>query len=216
MNHQLNPDMARQGAGLSGRIDAKGKYKGVIKHAKISTSYAGSEWVELLFKSDGGQEARISICIRSKDGEQTFGTKKLHAVMACCKVRSLTESEQLVREYDFDLKTTVEVMRPAFAELKDKKIGFVLYRHDQTSKKGKDFFAMELAAPFDYETEQTAVEVLDQRPATSLPGIVQSIKDKDSRDSNMFSAPTMAESGASPFLSSDPEPCNNFDDDIPF
>ena len=212
MNLNLNPESARAGSGGSNRIDSKGKYKGVINHAKYHTVPTGSQWVEFSFTSDAGQEARIGICIVSKDGNETYGMKKLQAVMACCNIRELTTRPALIKEYDYDLKAMIDVNRDVFNELSGAKIGLALFRDDKTSKKGKDFFSMELEAPFNYQSEQTAQEILDKMPAQSLEKIVQRLKDKDSRRQNQ----TNQQSYTTSDFNSAAQACGSFDDDIPF
>lgn len=179
---KLNTESARQVQGLSGRIDEKGKYKGVIEYAKIYTIPTGSKWVEFSFKDDGGQGCKLSTCVESKEGKETYGMKIVHAVMACCSVRETTIVNKTVKEWDFDVKAMMEVSVEVLSELTDRKVGFALFRVDKTSLKGRDYFQMEIAAPFDYETEQTSGEKLDSLPAKLLTKLVISLRDKDQRE----------------------------------
>jgi hypothetical protein len=137
--------------------------------------------------------------------------KVVHAVMACCSVRELTPSMMTVKEWDFDAKAMADFSVEVLTELSGRKIGFALFRVDKTSNKGKDYFQMEIAAPFDYESEQTSGEKLDSLPAKLLTKVVTSLKDKDKRQKNELSGGSMDQNqGFQP-------PPNNFDDDkIPF
>lgn len=185
MSFTLDTQAAKAGSGGSGRIDTTGKYKGKIKFAKTWKTDNGANMVVIKFESDEGQSADLRICTHSGDAkgnEPTYGYKQIQAIMACLKVRSLTEVEQVIEDYDHESKEVKPMKRMVFKEMTGAKIGLALYRHDQTnSQNGNDFFAMDIAAPFNYESEQTAKEVLDQKPAEQLSKIVLSMKDKDSR-----------------------------------
>lgn len=207
---KLNTESARQVQGQSGRIDQKGKYKGVIEYAKIYAIPTGSQWVEFVFKDDNGQNCRLSVCVKSKEGKETYGMKVVHAVMACCSVRELSKSSMMVKEWDFDSGAMADIQAEVLTELTGRKIGFALFRVDSTSKNGKDYFEMEIAAPFDYESEQTSGEKLDSLPAKLLTKVVTSLKDKDKRQKNELSGGSMAQNQGF-----QPQP-DDFDDDIPF
>lgn len=205
----LDSDSAKAGSGGSSRIDSFGKFKGTIKHCKQYTTESNAKFVEIYFSSDGGQETKIRICTHSKVGEPTYGFKQLQAVMACCKVRTLTPIEAVIDDYDYDQNKVVPIKRTIYKELSGKQIGLALYRHDQTNdKSGKDFYSMEIAAPFHYDTEQVAAEVLDSSPAALLEKIVAGLRNKDSRQSG-------GHQKSHDFYQS-AQPSDNFDDDIPF
>lgn len=196
---KLNAESARQVQGQSGRIDEKGKYKGVIEYAKIYTIPTGSKWVEFSFKDDSGQNCKLSTCVESKEGKETYGMKIVHAVMACCSVRELSVSQKTVKEWDFDTNCMAEVIVDVLTELTGRKVGFALFRMDKTSNNGTDYFQMEIAAPFDYETEQTSGEKLDSLPAKLLTKVVLSLKDKDKREKPAFDHGEQQGGGQDPF-----------------
>lgn len=203
----LDPQAAKAGSGGSSRIDTTGKYKGKIKFAKYWEGDSGAKFVTISFEADTGQQCRLQICThsgRDKGGQPTYGYKQVQAIMACMKVRALTRVEQVVNDYNQDTKQVEPVKRTVFKEMTGAKIGFALYRHDQTGQNG-DYFTMEIAAPFNYDSEQTAQEVLDQKPAETLGKIVNSLKDKDSR----------AKSAGSSYSYQQPS-SSDIDDDIPF
>lgn len=180
----LNKDEAMAGSGGSARIDSTGKYKGTITFAKIYTVDSGAEFVQLAFETDAGQTARLSLCTKGKDtekGKATFGTKRLQAIMTCAEVKELRAVEKEVEDYDYELGKVAKVNRHIFPDLIGKRIGFLLVRHDKTSNGGKDFFEMEIEAPFNYDTEQTALEVWEKKQPEALPKILANMKDKDSR-----------------------------------
>lgn len=191
-NVSLNRNDAIAGSGGSARIDALGKYKGTITLAKVYEVKSGAVFVQINFESDNGQTARLSMCTKSKEGKDTFGFKQLQAIMACVKVKGLTAVEKEIEDYDFEQGKMAKVMRHVYPELMGKKIGFILYRHDQ-AKDGKDFFTMEISAPFQYDTELTASEIMDQKVnPEQLPKVLANTKNKTtaakSHDSDPYSA----------------------------
>lgn len=185
MNISLNPNLAKAGSGGSSRIDSKGKYIGTIEWARVYSIPSGSTWVEFKFKSLLDQEAKVALCITNKDGDETYGYKKLQALMACCKIRNLTEAKMTINIWNFDSGQMEDTEQVVYKELCGANVGLLLYRHDKTSKGGKDFFQMEIEAPFAPDTEQTAAEVLDQLPAKQLEKMVQALRDRDERKSGM-------------------------------
>lgn len=185
MTINLDPQAARAGSAPSSRIDSKGKYKGTIVHAKKYQLSTGSTWVEIYFKADTEQEAKLKLCIISKTGDFIPGYKKLQAIMACCKLRTLTETQATIKDYNRETKQLEDMQATVFQELAGQKIGFALYREDGTNRNtGNDFFNMEIAAPFTYENEQTAQEFLDQQPPKQLENIISGLRDVDKRQQN--------------------------------
>ena len=213
-NVSLNKNDAIAGSGGSARIDELGKYKGVITLAKVYEVKSKAVFVQINFESDSGQTARLSMCTQSKEGKPTFGAKQLQAIMACVKVKSLNAVEKEIEDYDFEQGKIAKVTRHVFPELMGKKIGFILYRHDQVSSEGKDFFTMEIAAPFQYDTELTASEIMDQKVnPEQLPKVLASTRNKStaakSHDSDTYSAYATVTAMQQPAGS-------DFNDDIPF
>lgn len=212
---KLNKDEALAGSGGSARIDSTGKYKGKITFAKIYTTDSGAEFVQLAFESDSGQTARLTLCTRGKDtekGKATFGTKRLQAIMTCTQIKDLKAVEKEVEDYDYEQGKVAKVMRHVFPEMFGKKVGFALVRHDKTSSNGKDFFEMEIEAPFNYDTEQTALEVWEKKPAETLGKIVANLKDKDSRKQSYSSGGDLYSAYAASAAMQAPD----FENDAPF
>jgi len=204
----LNKNDAIQGSGNGGRIDTTGKYKGKVELAHVYQTDSGAEFVQINFESDHGQKCRFSICTKGRDGKETFGSKRLQAMMACMKLKSLSAVPKVVKDYDYNAGGIADVTRNVLQEMMGRKIGFALAKVYKTNEKsGKDFYEMEIVAPFEYETEQTAQEVLEGKPAEGLTRIVTSLKDKDQRKTPIYAGAT-----------GEPGPIANkdFEDDIPF
>ena len=150
----LNAAEAKAGSGGSSRIDTTGKYKGKIKFAKYWESDGGAKFTTINFEEDSGQTTSIRICTHSKAGDPTYGYKQVQAIMACLKVRNLTPEKHMVDDYDFDASQVQSMERTIFNEMTGAKIGFALYRHDQTNNNSKDIFTMDIAAPFNYGSDR--------------------------------------------------------------
>lgn len=211
-NVSLNKNDAIAGSGGSARIDELGKYKGTITLAKVYEVKSKAVFVQINFETDTGQTARLSMCTQSKEGKPTFGAKQLQAIMACVKVKNLTAVERQIEDYDFEQGKMATVNRHVYPELTGRKIGFILYRHDQVSREGKDFFTMEIAAPFQYDTELTASEIMDQKVnPEQLPKVLANTKNKV----------TAAKHDVDPYSSYAAsshmqQPADGFSDQIPF
>ena len=177
----LDTKAAKAGSGGSSRIDTTAKYKGTIKFAKYFQSQTNSKFVTIMFRSDDGQEARIQICTHGKAGQTTYGYKQIQAIMACLKTKTLTLGDETHDDYNHEAKEVQPTKLQVFKEMTGAKIGLALYRHDQTGTNG-DYYSMEIAAPFNYESEMTASEILDRKTTPEQLGkIVINMKDKDSR-----------------------------------
>jgi hypothetical protein len=207
----LDSKLAKEGSGGSTRISAKGKFKGVIEHMKVYQTDSSSTFINFTFKADNGQDCRFSICIFGKDGKPTFGFKQLQAMMACCKIRSLTPTKVIMDDYNLDTKQVEKMERDVYKEFSGAKIGFALYRHDRPkySDPSKMEFVMEISAPFNYDSEQTAQEVLDSKPPASLEKIIQNLTDKETKS-------TAQSAGGYSGYESMPEANGSMEDDIPF
>ena len=202
----LNSADAKQASGGAGKIDDLGKYVGKIKFAKFYKTDSGANFVSINFVSDAGAYANIVICTHGKNGQPTFGSNQIQAIMACLKLRTITPIDQVVDDYDHDAGKVQPCERTVYKEMTGASLGLAMYREDSTYN-GKDKSVMCIAAPFNFDTEQTAAEVLDNKPAEQLEKVVQSLKNIDKR------AATQSAGGY------DSMPPNNdpgFDQDIPF
>lgn len=179
----LDSKIAKEGSGGSTRISAKGKYKGFIEHMKVYQTDSGSTFINFTFKADTGQDCRFNICIFGKDGQPTYGYKQLQAMMACCKIRSLTPAKVTMDDYNVETKQVEKMERDVYKEFSGAKIGFALYRHDRPkySDPSKMEFVMEISAPFNFDSEQTAQELLDSKPPATLEKIIQNLNDKETK-----------------------------------
>lgn len=179
-NFALNQDAAREANSGGKQIRATGKYKGTIT-AFYDKSDKGAESVNLMFESDQGQTCGpLSIYTHNKDGKELPGFKLVNAIMVCVRTRSLTTAPGNVELYDFDTNSVQTKQKDVYQELSGKKIGLVLQQEEMTDKdghlkldnQGNPKYRMTVSAPFDYQSELMAVEILDKKATPEQLGKV--------------------------------------------
>lgn len=176
----LNQDAAREANSGGKQIRITGKYKGSII-AFYDKSDGGAESVNLMFESDQGQTCGpLSIYTHNKDGKELPGFKLVNALMVCVRTRTLTTKLGNVELYDFDSGSVQTKQKEIYQELSGKKIGLVLQQEEMTDKagnlkldnQGNPKYRMTVAAPFDYQSELMAVEILDKKATPEQLGKV--------------------------------------------
>ncbi len=211
--YDLNTQDARQADQKGGRIEQTGRYTGTIVVAESVTSQKGTRGVDIHFKADDGQTSVIQIWTIGADQKPLHGMKTISAIMACSKVRKLSEELSRVEKYDFDAGERVVMAATVLPELTGKRIGFLLQKEWYTSQKdGSDRYKMNCYAPFEAATGCTATEVLDQKPAAMLDKMAATLKDRDSRQKQTT---TRTNGGVPPIAPIDAY-SDAFDDDLPF
>ncbi len=222
-SYTLNPDQAIAGS-ASGfqRITQSGAYTGVFTKVKRITAGTGAEGIEFTFKASNGQEANyLNIFTHNRSGEEIYGHAQLNALMACLKQRQIEPQVIQINEYNHAAGQDEMVQITAYPQLMNSPVGVVLQREEYLKKDGSVGEAMNLHAFFDPTTRQTGAEVIQQKPATAIDGVISSLKDKTlpSRPgtgrANVHPASTAAEQE----VMSQGQPSQalkDFDDDIPF
>lgn len=179
-NFALNQDAAREANSVGKQIRMTGKYKGTIT-AFYDKSDKGAESVNLMFESDQGQTCGpLSIYTHNRDGRELPGFKLVNAIMVCVRTRSLTTTLGNVDLYDFDTNSVQTKKKEVYQELSGKKIGLVLQQEEMTDKEGNlkldnsgnPKYRMTVSAPFDYQSELMAVEILDKKATPEQLGKV--------------------------------------------
>lgn len=175
----LNADAAREANSGGKQIRQTGKYKGKIKAAFYDTSDKGAESVNIMFESDQGQTCGpLSIYTHNRDGKELPGFKLVNAIMVCVRARQLTAKTGPVDLYDFDTNSVQTKQKDLYVELTGKDIGLVLQQEEMTDANGNlkldnnglPKFRMVIAAPFDYQSELMAGEILDKKAAPEQLG----------------------------------------------
>lgn len=209
MQFNLDPNAAREGSDrASNRINATGAYTGKIIQAYVHKgNETQSEGLKIDFESDEGQTVSgLYICYKNKEGQDNkIGINQINALMACLKLRQVNQAQGTISTWDYDQNK--EVSKPAivFTEFIGQPVGLFLQKELSTYD-GTDREKMVFFAPFNAETRQTSIEILDNKPAETIQKMIEQVGDKDKRQSVSRSAQNnMQDPYADPF-----------NDDIPY
>lgn len=172
--YTLNPEAAAK-AGTSSFISETGAYKGRIKVAFCVKSSSGTDGVEIMFEDDQKRTADYLQVWTRKGDKALMGDQIIHAIMACCELRTLTTEEQNVTRNNETAKV------PVLKELTGKRIGLLLEREPYQKKDGTIGHSMVIVLPFEADTGRTAKEKLAKGNAEALPGLVANLKDRPMR-----------------------------------
>lgn len=164
-NYALDPNAAREANTGGKRIQETGKYIGNIVAGFYECNQNGTESLNIMFRSDQGQEAGpLTIYTHNGAGEALAGYKLVNAIMTCCKVKSLTPRALPVQLYDHDQQAVVTKTKECYTELMGKRIGFVLQQEEYEKQRSEGTGTrMVIFAPFEAESERMAAEVLDKK-----------------------------------------------------
>ena len=215
-NYSLNADLAVAGStGGFQRITQSGPYIGIFSKAKYIMAATGAEGLEFTFKADDGAEANfLRLYTHNSTGEETYGYSQLNALMAVLKHREITPQAMQVMEYDHSTGKEVSVQIDAYPQLMNQPIGVVLQRREYRKNDGSVGEAMDLIAFFHPETRQTGGELLQQKPASTIDGVISSVKDKTLPATGNPPVTRTARPAGMPATAV--EAMQSFDDDIPF
>ena len=202
--YNLNPDLARQGSGNGGgRITETGFYKGQLTKVR-KADFGEASGLSITFVSDNNQKADFNLRL---EGPHAYDEPKLHALLACLKVRENKGVQGTVEEYDYNEKKEVKLQAEIFPAMMNKPIGLAFQRREYISKSdGQVKSAINLFAPFTHDTEKLADELLDGSDAFGLEQMKKYLKDK-----TVNKPATQADVYKQPEYTND-----GFDDDIPF
>jgi len=160
-NFELDTKAAMDSNNGGKRIKDPGVYTGKIVCAWYEANANGTEIVQIVFKSDSGQEAGpLALYTHKSNGEVLSGYNTLNAILTCTKLRGITTKPKEVELYDFDTKSTIHKMKDVYVELTDKPIGFV-FRAEEYETRNRDIKErLVIVAPFCPKTKLMADEIL--------------------------------------------------------
>ncbi len=210
-NYTIDANAARAADQLNSRINETGKYIGVITRAEEVTSKQGTKGVEISFRSDDGQTADyLTMWTSSASNPQLYGFKQLMAIMACCKVRTITATPGQVEKYDRDSGSMAKMAATIYPELTGKRIGLLLQVEEYQKRDGSIGEKMGLAGAFEADTKYTASEIMDKAiKPEKLARMVASLKDRRLSASTTTHAAPASAAPHGGFAS-------DLDEDIPF
>ena len=209
---KLSAKSAKKGDYIGGQsITKTGGYDGKFISVKKIIASTGTIGVEFSFKSENdGTAGFLSIYIQKKDGTLLPDYDTLNAIMACMKVKSITEKQMDIEEYSKTKEKMIKVNRPCYPELMGKPIGMVLQREEYYRTDNSIGATMGIYAAYNVESRQTAIEILDQKKPERLEKILDVVKDKKVAKKT---TPKTANAGDLPDGDFDDDA---YDDDIPF
>lgn len=202
--YQLDPKAAREAEQFGKYLIDTGKYTGRFTRAeKLISAQKNSHGIGFTFETDDGKQCRFDVWTMSAAGEKFLGWQLVNAIMACLRVRALSEQAAQIDRYDWESKQTVKAQGTVFPELMGRPIGLVLVKTEYEKFKdghpsGETAWKLEPLLPFDAAGEFTAAEILDQKTRPErLPQVVASLADRPLRKRPAPSAATQGHSAAS-------------------
>jgi len=164
MSYTLDATQAKAADSLGSSIRETGKYIGTITRAEAITSTKGTKGLGLSFKAaDGATADYLDLWTHNKDGEDLSSLKTVNAILACLKLRGITEGAIAFEKWNKDKKARETVQGKGYPDLMGKRIGFLLRKELETDDKGEDRDRLAIYAVFQADTELTASEVLGQQ-----------------------------------------------------
>lgn len=175
--YKLDATEARKADNAGGMITEIGKYVGTFTQAVDITARTGTKGVDLTFKSNDGQKAKLSIYTVKANGEKIMGFQVLMAVMACLGLRDIKTADGIATKWDNDARQEVQEPATMFPELANKPIGLLLETEDYEKTGGGVGTKMILKGVFQASTELTASEILDKKTKPEqLTRLVQTLR----------------------------------------
>lgn len=183
--YKLDPTAAREAENFNSYLSETGKYKGKFTRAeKLVSANKGTHGIGFTFEADNKQSTRFDIWTMDASGKHLSGFKAINAIMACMKLRELTEGRGEVDRYDYDTQQRFKDQADLFPNLMGQPIGLVLRKTEYEKmrdgqKTGETGWRLELVAPFEAATEFTAAEILDKATQPKkLAAIVATLTDR--------------------------------------
>ncbi|MFC4924614.1 hypothetical protein [Delftia deserti] len=183
--YQLDTSAAREAENVSNYLSETGKYKGKFTRAeKLVSTKKGTHGIGFTFETDSKQTTRFDIWTMNAQNEYLGGFKAVNAIMACMKLKSLSEGRAEVERYDYEAKQRYKEEADVFPDLVGKPIGLVLVNTEYEKmrdgqKTGETGWRLELVAPFEAATGFTASEILDRATqAKKLDALASMLADR--------------------------------------
>jgi hypothetical protein len=178
MNYAVNRENAIAASG-NARISEKGKYVGQFTRAEYVVSDKGTIGIDFSFKgSDGATADYLTIWTQSKDGSEIFGRKVVDAMMTCVRAKTMEAKRARVEKYNAATKQKEMMDAYIYPELMGRDIGLLLYVEEYVKNNGNVGTKMVISGCFEADSGKTAQEIWLKEPATALPGLVASLRDK--------------------------------------
>ena len=162
----FNANEASEGSVFGMKMEG-GKYVGLISHCQhIQSSKKNTQGILFDLDFNTGQKTTIRL----------YSEKQIIAVMQCVGfVGHLTPMHGTVKEYDKNAGQMVQRQGYVYPQLVNKPLGVVLKREDYQREDGGLAYEMKLVAPFNPQTEQSAREIIANKPPHDIAQAVKSV-----------------------------------------
>lgn len=214
MSYRLDTTAAKQADNIVSSIRETGKYIGTITRAEALLSEGGTKGLGLSLRTADGQTADyLDIYTHKANGEALSGAKTVSAILACLKLREITEGRIKAEKWDKQAGKRQMFDLAGYPELMEKRLGFLLQKELGTNNRtGADTERMVVFGVFSPDTELTASEILEGKTNPErLPKMLDHLMARPVRDNREKSARRTPASGERAPAGFDPA-----DDDIPF
>jgi len=139
--YQLDTTLASKADTIGAFINDTGKYVGkFIRAEKLVSANKGTHGIGFTFQADDNRECRFDIWTMRENNEPLQGLNQINALMACLKVRALTESVRNVKKWHDGSEQVMAAT--CFSELMDKPIGLLLRISFEVSRAENRLLAM--------------------------------------------------------------------------
>lgn len=203
--YSADRDAAIKASGTA-RIYQKGAYAGEFTRAEVTVSSVGTVGIDLSFKAvDGSTADYLTIWTHNKAGEELSGYGLVAALLSCMRVKNVEAKRARIEKYNHDAGARMMMDADIYPDMMGKPIGLLLVQEEYLShgiKKTK----LVITGCYEPATGKTAAEIWKKLPATSLPALTASLRDKPLRE----------DPGNPPATRAQGPITAGFDDSIPF
>ncbi len=208
--YSLNPIAARQAEQHSPRITQPGEYIGVFTCAQDVISRRGARGIEFTFETKDQQQANFSLWILSADGREIYGHRQLNSLMVCLHLENIKPTPGMIKKWDENRRSKIDVPAPVFKDLMDKEIGVLFDTEEYEKRDGTVGINVVPAGFFDAKSDLMASEILDHKVQPQrLARVIEKLKHRPLKKSNH------QPSSSEPYATTS-SPFDDMDDDIPF
>lgn len=161
--YALDTQAARKADTTGSQISEIGKYIGTFTQAVDVTASTGTKGIALLFQSQAGQKARLSLYTMKENGEKLMGFQALSAIMTCMSLRNIAPKAGTYTKWNNETRADEQVQGQVFPDLCGKEIGVLLETEDYVKQDTSIGTRMVLKGVFQAKNELTASEILDKK-----------------------------------------------------
>lgn len=217
--YQLDKKSAENGSGSSSNYLEEGMHQVTIEQAYEFKASTGAQGVHIDFKSDTGATRGLNFYTVNKNGEHIFGMDQLQAIMAVTKIRNITPQLGTVNVRRFNEQTNAyedqQEQAQVLMELLGKQLGIIIHKEANTYE-GRTSARYNMTAPLVAGTNQTAVEVLNSKEASSWESLLKNSVSRSGKATREIAATNNQPASQTAGSNYGGDNDDYYDDDIPF